>query len=74
VIVCSNSSGSTVRNVTIAVTGTVDGQAATSRTVAIPVSSSVIIGPYDTGNYGTQLGITGDSATDVKFQPIHFPG
>lgn len=74
VIVCSNSSGSTIRNVTVAVTATVDGQAATARTVAIPTSSSVIIGPYDTGNYGTQLGITGDSATDVKFQPIHFPG
>jgi hypothetical protein len=74
VIVCSNSSGSTVRNVTVALTGTVDGQGATSRTIPIPVSSSVIIGPYDTGNYGTQLALNGDSATDVKFQPIHFPG
>lgn len=74
VIICSNSSGSTAHSVTVAIAATVDGQAATSRTIPLPTSSSVLIGPYDTGNYGTQLGLTGDSATDVKFQPIHFPG
>jgi hypothetical protein len=74
VIVCTNSNVSTPRNVTVTPTATVDGLVPAARTIPLPASTSVIIGPYDTGNYGTQLQLNGDNATDVKFQPIHFPG
>lgn len=74
IVIAINSSGSTIRNVVVTPTATVDGLAAATRTSPIPISSSIILGPWDVGNYSTQLQISGDSATDVKFQAVHFPG
>jgi hypothetical protein len=74
VVIAINGSGSTIRNVIVTPTATVDGLAAAARTSPIPISSSIILGPWDTGNYGTTLQISGDSATDVRFQVIHLPG
>lgn len=74
IVIAINSSGSTIRNAVVTPTATVDGLAAAARTSPIPISSSIILGPWDVGNYGTTLQISGDSATDVKFQVIHFPG
>lgn len=74
IVIAINSSGSNARNVTVTPTATVDGLAAAARTTNIPISSSVILGPWDVGNYSSTLQITGDNATDVKFQIIHFPG
>lgn len=74
IVIAANSNGATIRNVVVTPTGTVDGLAAATRTSPIPVSSSIILGPWDVGNYSTTLLISGDNATDVKFQAIHFPG
>lgn len=74
VVIASNSNGAVIRNVIVTPTGTVDGLAAATRTSPIPVSSSILLGPWDVGNYSTTLQISGDNATDVKFQVLHFPG
>jgi hypothetical protein len=74
IVIAINSSASVIRNVIVTPTGTVDGLAAATRTSPIPISSSIILGPWDVGNYSTTLQISGDNATDVKFQAIHFPG
>lgn len=74
IVIAINSSASTIRNVIVTPTATVDGLAAAARTTPIPTSSSVILGPWDIGNYGTTLQISGDSSTDVRFQIVHFPG
>lgn len=74
VVIAVNSSASVARNVTVTPTATVDGLAAAARTTVVPISSSVILGPWDTANYSTTLQISADSSTDVRFQPIHFPG
>jgi hypothetical protein len=74
IVIAINSSGSTIRNVVVTPSATVDGLAVATRTTPIPISSSVIMGPWDVGTYGTSLALTADSATDVKFQVIHFPG
>lgn len=73
-VIAANSNGATIRNVTVTPTATVDGLAVAARTSPIPVSSSILLGPWDTATYGTVLAISGDNATDVKFQVIHFPG
>lgn len=74
VVIAANSNASVIRNVIVTATGTVDGLIPATRTSPIPVSSSIILGPWDVGNYSTVLQISGDNATDVKFQVIHFPG
>lgn len=74
VVIAANASGSVVRNVTVTPTATVDGLAPAARTTPIPISSSVILGPWDVGNYSTTLQISADSSTDVRFQIVHFPG
>lgn len=74
VVIAVNSSASVVRNVTVTPTATVDGLVPAARTTPIPISSSVILGPWDVGNYSTTLQISADSSTDVRFQPVHFPG
>ncbi|GAA0494763.1 hypothetical protein Ade02nite_19760 [Paractinoplanes deccanensis] len=73
-VIAINSSASTVRNVTVTPTATVDGLAAAARTSPIPTSSSILLGPWDVGNYGAALQISADSSTDVRFQIIRFPG
>lgn len=73
-IIASNSNVSTVRNAIVTATGTVDGLVPATRTSPIPASSSILLGPWDVGNYSTTLQISGDNATDVKFQVLHFPG
>lgn len=74
IVIASNSNVSTVRNVIVTATATVDGLVPATRTSPIPASSSIILGPWDVGNYSTVLQFSGDNATDVKFQVIHFPG
>lgn len=73
-IVIATNSGASPRSVTVTPTATVDGLAAAARTTALPASTSVLLGPWEVSNYGTALQISGDNATDVKFQPIRFPG
>lgn len=41
------------QNITIQVQGTVDGQSATDRVIPIPAGETWVLGPYETGNYGT---------------------
>ena len=74
VIVIAINSGATIRNVIVTPTATVDGLVPAARTSPIPATSSIILGPWDVGNYSTTLQISGDNATDVKFQAIHMPG
>lgn len=74
VVIAINSNASLPRNVTVTPTATVDGLTAAARTTAIPAQSSVLLGPWDVANYSTTLQISGDNATDVKFQIIRFPG
>src|SRR4051812_29875691 len=70
VVIGINSSASTIRNITVTPSTTVDGLAVAARTTPIPTSSSVILGPWDIGTYGTTLQITADSSTDVRFQIV----
>jgi hypothetical protein len=49
-------------SVTFVITNTVDGQAVTNRTVAVPASSTVDLGKFQTEIYGSQMGINVDSA------------
>lgn len=74
IVIATNSNASVIRNVIVTATGTVDGLVPAVRTSPIPVSSSIILGPWDVGNYSTTLQLSGDNATDVKFQIVHFPG
>ena len=73
IVIAANANVSTPRNVTVTPTGTVDGLAAAARTTPIPASSSVLLGPWEIGNYSNTLQISGDN-TDVKFQIIQMPG
>lgn len=74
VLVIAINSGASPRNVTVTPTATVDGLVAAARTSAIPATSSILLGPWDVGNYSSVLQISGDNATDVKFQIIQMPG
>ncbi len=73
IIIATNANVSTPRNVTITPTATVDGLTAAVRTIALPASTSKVLGPYETSNYSETLQISGDNA-DVKFQVIRVPG
>jgi hypothetical protein len=68
-LVIAANAGATPRTVTITPTATVDGLTAAARTVALPATTTKLLGPYDIGSYSTVLQISGDHA-DVKFQPI----
>lgn len=74
IVIASNSNASVVRNATVTPTGTVDGLTAAARTSPIPAQSSILLGPWEIGNYSTTLALSGDNATDVKFQIIQMPG
>lgn len=74
VVIATNSNVSTPRNVVVTPTATVDGLTAAARTTPLPASSSMLLGPWEVSNYGEVLQISGDNATDVKLQPIRFPG
>lgn len=63
---------STVRNVTIALVGKIDGQSVTARTIPVAAGATALLGPYDTTNYGSTLQINGDHA-ELTFQVIR-PG
>jgi hypothetical protein len=68
----NTNAASTTRNVTIAVTGRIDGLPVTARTIPIAPGVTQVLGPYDTTNYGSALAINGDHA-EVTFQVIR-PG
>jgi hypothetical protein len=72
-VIAKNANVSTTRNVTVTPTATVDGLVPAARTSPIAASTSILLGPWDIGNYGTQLQISGDNATDVSLLAIHFP-
>lgn len=56
-------SGSTVaRVVTLRLSAMHDGQSVTPRTVSVPQSTSRYIGPFPTGDYGSQLQVDVDNA------------
>lgn len=74
IVIAVNTNASLVRNVTVTPTATVDGLTAAARTSPVPAVSSILLGPWDVGNYGTTLQISGDNATDLKFQIIQMPG
>jgi hypothetical protein len=74
-----NNSGKTlliVRNanvagmdVTVDVTGTVDGQAATDRVVEVAAGATWVFGPYPVSDYGSQVNINVEHA-DIKLRAI----
>lgn len=68
-LVIAANAGVTPRTVTITPAVTVDGLAVAARTIALPASTTKLLGPYDVGTYGSVLAISGDH-TDVKFQVI----
>jgi hypothetical protein len=61
VLLCRNNGAST-RTVSVLLSGTVDGQAITARSISIPTSASRYIGPFDTTRYGTTLLVNVDHA------------
>ncbi|WP_326728986.1 hypothetical protein [Streptomyces phaeochromogenes] len=63
VVLLVRNSGSTVaRTVTLRLPGITDGQSITPRTVSIAQSTSRYIGPFPTGDYGSQLQVDVDNA------------
>ena len=69
-IVLATNTGSTVtRNVTIPLALTVDGQTPASKTYAIPISTTWILGKYDPTIYGSTVQINGDNA-ELKFNVV----
>lgn len=74
IVIAKNANVSTLRNAIVTPTATVDGLVPAARTSPITASTSILLGPWDVGNYGTQLQISGDNATDVSFLAVHFPG
>ncbi|WP_158727282.1 hypothetical protein [Streptomyces sp. NRRL S-31] len=48
---------------TISLTRTVDGQAVVPRTVTVPASASLALGPFNQADYGADVGVTVDSAS-----------
>lgn len=67
-----NAGTTVVRNLTVSFRGTVDGQTITPRSWAVPISSSLWIGPFDTTTYGTVLNYNGDNA-EMKVSVLQFP-
>ncbi len=72
-LVLASNAGASTRTITITPTATVDGLAPANRTVSLAASASKLLGPYEVGNYGDVLQISGDHA-DVKFQPLRVLG
>lgn len=72
-VIATNANVSTPRNVTITPTATVDGLVPAVRTIPLPANTSKLLGPYELGNYGDTILISGDNA-DVKLQPIRIAG
>ena len=63
VLLVRNSNGAaTVRTLTVRLSGTVDGQAITSRTYPIAAGASRYIGPFDTTRYGSSMLVDVDHA------------
>lgn len=72
-VIATNSHATLVRNAIVTPTATVDGLTATTRTSPIPALSSILLGPWEVSNYSNVLQISGDNATDVKFQIVQMP-
>lgn len=70
-VLVRNASGASVRTVTALLTRTVDGQAVASRTYAIPISSSLYVGPFPPDDYGNPLSLNVEHA-DLKLTAYHF--
>lgn len=69
IVLASNTGSTVVRNVTIPLAVTVDGRVPASRTYAIAIGTTAILGPYDATNYGTTVQINGDNA-ELKFNCV----
>lgn len=69
-LVRNSNSGSTARTISFHINGTVDGQAVSNRTVAIPHGESRWCGPFPVANYGRLLLIDVDNA-ELKLSAIH---
>jgi hypothetical protein len=68
-----HNTGSTVtRNLTMSFRGSVDGQAVTPRPWAVPISTSLWIGPFDVTTYGPVLNYNGDNV-ELKISVLQFP-
>lgn len=57
VILMVKNTGATSRNITFALTTTVDGLAVTARVEAIPAGETQLFGPFDPNSYGTSLSV-----------------
>lgn len=57
VILMVKNTGATSRNITFALTTTVDGLAVTSRVEAIPAGETQLFGPFDPNSYGSTLNV-----------------
>lgn len=69
-LLARNSQATAPRTVTLRFTAVVDGQAVTSRTVAVPISVSRYIGPFPPDTYGSTVLIDVDHA-DLKLSTYH---
>lgn len=57
VILMVKNTGATSRNITFALTKTVDGLSVTSRVEAIPAGETQLFGPFDVTEYGSSLSV-----------------
>lgn len=62
-------SGAVTRNLTVSFAYSVDGQTITPRPYPVAAGVTRLIGPWDTGTYGTTLQFSGDN-TELKFIPL----
>lgn len=71
-LVCRNN-GATPRTLTVRINTTVDGFAVSSRTVAIPATSTRYVGPFEVGPYGTVCNVDVDHA-DLRLSCYRIAG
>lgn len=71
-LLARNSAATATRTVTLRIAQTVDNQAVTSRTVAVPISVSRYIGPFPTDVWGQTVNVDVDHA-DLKLSAYHVP-
>ena len=69
IVLATNTGSTVVRNVTIPLVLNTDGQAPASKTYAIPIGVTAVLGKYDPTIYGSTVQINGDNA-ELKFNVV----
>lgn len=62
-LMVTNADTEAAHTVTINLARTVDGQGVVPRTVSVPASTSVALGPFNPGDYGADLSVGVDSVS-----------